>query len=344
MGSIWIRYILPAFSDRLHIIGLVDFRENILHQQAEILGIPQASRFASMDAAFRAIANRQISAEICIVVLPPSTHRAAVLGAADLGLDILCEKPIADTWESTVQLYREVRRRDIRMQVVQNYRFTAQALAFRTLLREGTYGELNYLIARFAADYRRWGSWGAEFRHEITHPLLLEAAVHHFDQLRNFAGADFDWISGQDWRPPFAATGFRGECCALFLGAMTNGVKVMYEGSAVTAGPNHDWEHEIYRAECEGGVYVLRSDGRIVRRTATTVETFSPADILGAHPSWTRHQAIVSQFLDWLDYGTKPETHLEDNLRTCAAVFAAIEAAETGRRISVTQRISEAVA
>ena len=35
---------------------------------------------------------------------------------------------------------------------------------------------------------------------------------------------------------------------------------------------------------------------------------------------------MLREFLDWLDGGTTPETALDDNLRTAATIFGAIEA------------------
>ena len=74
------------------------------------------------------------------------------------------------------------------MQVVQNYRYTVPNLTLREVLRGGALGRLNYLVGRFAADYRLYGSWGKAFRHEIPHGLLVEGSIHHFDMLRNLAG------------------------------------------------------------------------------------------------------------------------------------------------------------
>ena len=63
------------------------------------------------------------------------------------------------------------------------------------MLTSGRLGRLNYLVSRFAADYREYGSWGI-FRHEILHALLVEGGIHHFDQIRNLAGAHCATIFG----------------------------------------------------------------------------------------------------------------------------------------------------
>ncbi len=91
-------------------------------------------------------------------------------------MDILSEKPIADTWEACRDIYSAVTRARLKMQVVQNYRYYRPMLTLREVLRRGDLGRINYIMARFAKDYRVYGSWGAIFRHEIRHSLLIEAA------------------------------------------------------------------------------------------------------------------------------------------------------------------------
>jgi predicted dehydrogenase len=47
------------------------------------------------------------------------------------------------------------------------------------------------------------------------------------------------------------------------------------------------------------------------------------------------HYAVIRQFLDWLDGGSPPITVLDDNLKTMALTFAAVEATHTGNRVEV---------
>jgi hypothetical protein len=51
--------------------------------------------------------------------------------------------------------------------------------------------------------------------------------------------------------------------------------------------------------------------------------------------TWDGHQALPSQFLDWLDVGPPPETTLTDNLQSAALLFAAIQASETSQTVDV---------
>ena len=120
-----------------------------------------------------------------------------------------------------VAIYQAVQKADVKMQVVQNYRFTSRILTVKKAIKDGHIGEPNYIMARFATDYRRRGAWGM-FRHEIPHSLLVEGAVHHFDQIRNLAESDCQTISGWEWNPGHPS--FDGECCGTYVMRMTNGL------------------------------------------------------------------------------------------------------------------------
>ncbi|MBV9175390.1 MAG: Gfo/Idh/MocA family oxidoreductase [Chloroflexi bacterium] len=75
MAETWIRQILPRFSERLEIVGLVDVSERALAQSGDFLELPDDQRFTGMDAAFDAV-----DADFCLVVIPAAFHKSAAAG------------------------------------------------------------------------------------------------------------------------------------------------------------------------------------------------------------------------------------------------------------------------
>lgn len=331
MAKIWIRYFLPSFSDRLEIIGLVDIVPEILAEQAEFLELPSYCRFTNIQEAFDAVRQGQVEPDVCIVVVPPHVHKQAVEQAAALNIAVLSEKPIADSWESCMEIYNAVKKSNIKMQVVQNYRYTPWIVQAKQVLSESELGQINYVIARFAADYRIRNSWGAPFRHEIPHALLVEGGVHHLDQLRHLTGTDFLSVSGTDWRPVFSAGSFDGECCALFVCRMHSGAIAVYEGSCIAAGTVNSWNDEMFRLECEKGAIIIRKDTitRIVNQESEVIQVQNTA------LEWEGHYRAIEAFLNWLDGSPPPSSVIDDNIKTAAAVFAAIHASETQSVVNV---------
>ena len=329
MAGAWARRFVPLHGERVEIVGLVDVNEAVLNETGEAIGLAPARRFTSIAAALE----RVDDAECCFVAVPPAFHEEAVVGAAWRGLHVLSEKPLSDTWEGCVRIRRAVADAGVKMAVMQNYRFLGTTLTVREVLRSGRIGRVNYVVARFAADYREWLSWGAEFRHRIPHALLLEGAVHHFDRRRNLSGGDCRTIAGWEWNPPWSTS--KGEFNALYALKMTYGVHATYEGSGTAGGEQNTWHEEAYRAECEEGAVTVGRD-RIVRihrfRRGGGLTT---EEVPLLRPPLEGHAAVIGQCLDGLDGGAAPETTLEDNVKSAAIVFAAIEASRTSQALDV---------
>lgn len=332
MAEGWIRRILPPFHDRLQIVGLVDVSETALHASGDFLRLEHSQRFTDMAHAFDAV-----EADCCIIVVPAAFHAQAAVAAAERNLHVLCEKPLANTWAACTAIYNAVHRTNVKMQVVQNYRHGAPIQTMKAVLQSGQLGRLNYVVARFADDCRQYDSWRR--RHELPHALLMDGAAHHLDMLRNLTGADCTQISAVEWNPPWSSS--RGEFCALCLLRMSNGVACTYEGNATAAGEQNAWHQELYRAECEDGSVSVGADQvvRILRHTRGAGVRVEP--VPAVESALDGHAAVVSEFVDWLNGAHAPATALEDNVRSAAMVFGAIESARTCQAVDVARMVSD---
>src|SRR4051794_26581109 len=132
MASSWIRGTLPQFRDRVKIVGLVDVSEPALADSGDFLGLDDRQRFTQLAPAFETV-----EADFCVVVIPAAFHKAAALHAPERSLPILCEKPLADTWSACREIYQGVTRANVKMEVVQNYRYHAPMLAMKAVLASG---------------------------------------------------------------------------------------------------------------------------------------------------------------------------------------------------------------
>jgi predicted dehydrogenase len=167
--------------------------------------------------------------------------------------------------------------------------------------------------------------------------------------LRNLTGGDCHTIAGWEWNPPWSTS--KGEFNAMYALKMTNGVHAAYEGNGTAGGEQNTWHEEAYRAECEEGAATVGRD-RIVRihrfrrgggLVAEEVPLVKPANPGHAALRDQGHGAVIGQFLDWLDGGPAPETTLEDNVRSAAIVFAAIEASRTNQTVDVAAMVEGGV-
>jgi predicted dehydrogenase len=330
----WVRQFIPAFSDRLQIAAIVDSNPEPLNKSADLLDIPTERRFTAMEDAFASV-----EADCCFLVIPPAPRPGAVKLAVERGLPILCEKPISDSWEAALAIYRMTQEAGVKLSVVQNYRYTTRIRTLKGVLTSGELGRVNYIVCRFAADFTIETAGGA-FRHQIPDAMIYEGAEHHLDMFRNLADADVAWVAGTQWNQPWST--FSSNCCAAFLLEMSNGIVGQYEMTHITRGHETTWHHEYYRVECEHGAAVIDADDvvRVIRRTADGMEHVT--EVAPDEREFEGHFAVIDEFLNWLDGGPMPLTEATDNMRTAALTFAAVEASRTRRVVEVPGMLTAA--
>lgn len=343
MARGWIRTFWEPFQDRVTFAGLVDVNRTALDDSGDHLGLPASARFANTAEAFD-----KVEADFCCIVTPPAFHQEAVEMACARKMDILSEKPIADSWEACCVVYRAVSAAGVKMMVTQNYRYTPRILTLKQAVAE--LGAVNYVVGRYASDYRVRNSWG-KFRHEIPHTLLVEGGIHHLDQIRNLSDADCRTITGYEWHPGQVrgdngrwkgSNSFDGEPCSLLVMAMTNGSFAHYEGNNLEVGKTNSWSHECYRVECEGGAAVLDKDHTVRIEERGDGGTLKVREVPAVKPRWEGHFAMPALFLDWLDGSETPPTALQYNIQSNAMMFAAIEASSGGVVVDVQKMVQVA--
>jgi predicted dehydrogenase len=231
------------------------------------------------------------------------------------------------------------------MGVTMSHRFDRDKTTLREELRSGRWGELDYIVCRFTCDCRKYGSWGAAFRHEIPDSLMIEGAVHHLDILADLAGAKCDSLYAQTWNPRWGE--FKGDSQGLVTMRFENGKRATYEGAKTNAVGLNGWEEEYFRAECEKGTLVLNR-----RRLESFPYDPDKTWNLGTEgqgqeipmleqPKWA-NTWLVEKFVRWLDGGEPMETNVEDNLQSMALVFSAIESSRTCQSVKVQTLLEEA--
>jgi predicted dehydrogenase len=328
-GAVWCSQFLPRLraTGKAECVAAVDLAPEALRNAREHLGVPAERCFGD---ARRAIA--EVEADFAIVVVPPAYHEEVVGLALDRGLDVLCEKPIAGDMAACARILERVRRSGRRMAITMSHRFDQDKQTLSRLLRGGAHGRLDYLVGRNTWACRAFPAWGA-FRYRIPDPLLVEGLVHHFDCMRELAGADAATVYARSWNPPWSE--FAGDCQAMVTVEMANGVRVLYEGAKANASELNGWTRDYWRAECEHAT--LELDERRLRAITGSGANRAAAELpLDDRPAWG-NAWLAERFVDWRAGGEPPPTTIEDNIQCAALLFAAIESAHAGRPVDVQE-------
>ena len=337
-GEWWCRDFLPPLirEGRLEISAVCDRNEERLAAAVKYLGIRDDQCYTDAGRAFS-----ENKADFAIIVVQPWYHEEIVDLALSHNMDILSEKPIADTLETSVRIAGKVKRAGRKMGVTMSHRFDQDKTSLREELRSGKWGMPDYLIGRFTCNLRQYGSWG-EMRHKMGDPLIMEGAVHHLDILADLAGAPCRELYAQTWKSAWAE--YAGDCNAMVQMTFENGVRAFYEGAKSNAVTLNGWANEYIRAECREGTLILdqRKLGVYPYCGYTGITpgpTVPMREIpLIEQPKWA-NTWLLEKFLDWLDGGPAMETDVESNLQSVALAAAAIRSSRLGKPVMVQEML-----
>jgi predicted dehydrogenase len=125
-------------------------------------------------------------ADIVDICLPTFMHEEFVTKAAEKGMHVICEKPLALTVEAVDRMLAAVRKAGVTFMVAQVLRFFAHYTKCRELVRDGSLGNVFFASASRLAEPPRWADW---FRDpDKSGGALFDLQVHDLDYLMNLFG------------------------------------------------------------------------------------------------------------------------------------------------------------
>ncbi|TWO32806.1 Gfo/Idh/MocA family oxidoreductase [Seonamhaeicola sediminis] len=125
------------------------------------------------------------------IITPPETHFEMCKFAADQGVHIICQKPLAPTYEESKKIVDYVASKGVRFVVHENFRFQPWHREIKKLISNNEIGDL------FSLNFRsRMGDgWGDDaylarqpYFRDYKKLLIYETGVHFIDTFRCHAG------------------------------------------------------------------------------------------------------------------------------------------------------------
>jgi predicted dehydrogenase len=342
-GARWCELFLPpnVADDTVEVVAAVDVDEAAHENATDHLDLTAEDCYTDAETAFA-----EVPADCCALVVPPQFREDLVSAALAHDLDILAEKPIAETLPGAVRIADQVAAADAKMGVTMSHRFREDVTTIRRRVQEGVYGPVDYLVCRYAVNARTRGSW-VERLYDVEDPLLLDGAIHHLDLLSALADGDPETVYAQAWNPEWSD--FADDPQGLVTVTFEEGTRALYEGANTNAVSLNGWGNEYLRAECRDATAVLHAHE--LREFAYDADDEGCLDAVdfedGEHvplderDKWS-NAWLIEQFVDWLEGGDPMPTHVEANLESMALVFAAIESAESGESVAVRDVLERA--
>ncbi len=285
-------------------------------RRADEFGIPRV-----YDDVSAMLLNERI--DVLDVASPRDTHIPLVEAAAERGIAVICQKPLAPTLAEGEALLRQLAGRT-RVMINENWRFRAWYRQIAEWLRQGEAGEplsvdISIMSSGFIADKHgvRPALERQPFMAHEPRLMIAEVLIHHLDVAR--------WLLGPlrvvAARARHHVPDVRGETLATILLETSTGAPVVISGTMAAPGfpPSTQDQFDLIGAK---GSIVLRG---------TTLELLGPHSCCKSYDPKEGYQAsfdaTIAHFVACLENGSRFETDIVDNLETLRLVEHAYWAA-----------------
>ena len=329
----WSYYQLAGWNEtgEVECVALYNRTKSKAERLAAQFGIPQSAVYDDAEAL---LANESIDfVDICTGV---ETHYLFTKMAAERGLPVVCQKPMATTLEEAEAMVDVCRKAGVALYINENWRWQHAIRAFKHTLDQGRIGK----VFRARIDYRNSFPVfdNQPFLKELDQFILTDIGSHILDTAR-FLFGEAKSLYCQTYR---VHPDIKGEDVATVTLSMESGATVVCVMSYATK-REHDRFPETYiEVEGDRGFLELAPDFWIRETTAdgTHASRHQPPHYEWANPAYdVPHSSIVpcqlnlARALKGLETG---ETSGDDNLKTVQLVFKSYDSAATNQVIQLS--------
>lgn len=270
--------------------------------------------------------------DICTAV---ELHAEQTLMAAQRGLPVVCQKPMATTLEEAERMVKGCREAGVPLFINENFRWQYPIRQFKRILDEGRIGK----PFRARVDYRNSFPVfeNQPFLKDLEQFILTDIGSHILDVARYLFG-DATTLYAHTYR---VHPDIKGEDVATVMMTMDGGMTVVCDMSYATKREHDYFPQTFIEIEGDRGFLELAPNYWIRETTdaGTLAQRFVPPRYPWADPAYDQvHSSIVpaqADFAQALHNGTQAETNGADNLKTVRLVFGSYESASTGQVLGV---------
>ena len=312
--------------EQLQVAAVVDLKLEAAQKRIDDFHLEGAAASDDLDKTLR-----DVRADFLIDLTIPDAHCDITCKALQAGLHVIGEKPMASTMEHAKRMVRASEESGRLYMVSQSRRWDTKHATIARAVASGTIGRLTSMHCDFFLAAHFGG-----FRDEMTSPLFLDMAIHHFDLARMLGRVDATSVYAEEFNP--VGSWYKGDVNGHCLFSLSDNVRFTYRGSWCSEGCHTGWNGDwrligtkgtiVYHADHTIRCEVVASDEGFVRPKQTIILPEVPVDPGGMHGG-------LREMLRFLRTGAKPQTECHDNIKSLAMVHAAIASARSGRREDV---------
>lgn len=331
----WAKYQLPAWLELEGIEPVALYNRTI--SKAQSLG-KQYNISSCYDNVEELLQKEQL--DFVDIITDVDTHAPFVRMAAEKGLPVICQKPMAPSVQLAHSMLDICTRKNIPFYIHENFRFQAPIRRLKALLEEGIIGRPFKASIKFCTAFPVFDN--QPFLAELDHFILTDVGSHLFDVCRFLFGE----VASLYCQSAGITPGIRGEDVANTLLTMHSGLHCYLEMSFASILEKDAFPQTFILIEGEKGSLHLTSDYeiRITTSKGTTAVIAAPVNYPWMDPAYAVvHSSIVDcnrNILQALQGRGQAETTVKDNFETVKLVWAAYQSIEN-RAVVDLKKFSE---
>lgn len=266
------------------------------------------------------------------IITPPETHFEMAKFAADRGINVICQKPLAPTFEEAEKIVNYTKNAGIRFMVHENWRFQPWHREIKKLLQRNEIGAIHFMNWR-----KRMGDgWGENayiprqpYFRDYPRLIVYENGIHFIDTFR-FLGGEIKRVFAQlkKLNPVIA-----GEDFALInFEFVDSNLLAVWDANRYNEPnyPNPRLTFGEFQIDGLQGTIRLYSDGKITIQKLGKPEIEHSYKFRAINFSGDCVYATQRHFIDCLISGREFETNGIDYLKSLKVQEAVYQSAKTG--------------
>jgi UDP-N-acetylglucosamine 3-dehydrogenase len=260
--------------------------------------------------------------DVVDVCTPPTAHREPTIAALEAGRPVICEKPLARTWDDALSMVRASETTGVPLYVAHVVRFFPEFARVHDVVATGGIGKPGVYRSSRVGSLPRWGTWFAD--EAQSGGVLLDVMVHDFDFAR--------WCCGEVERIFVRRARWSGEPGGEHAFAL-----LRFKGGAIghieggwSRPPGNFFTHVEIAGD--GGLVEVKSDKE--RTIQARLHSGEPITFEN-QPADDPYLAELRHFKECIETGRPPLVTARDALAALQISLAGIESARTGKPIAL---------
>lgn len=239
-------------------------------EDVEVVGLsarnlPKAQAFAreqGVPQVYTSVAQMldELKPDMLDIITPPETHFKYVEQAARRRIAVICQKPVAPTYEQAEELVRTAEKAGIFLAIHENFRFMPWYRQARALIEDGTLGALHTLLFRFRPGDGQGPNAYLDrqpYFQQMKRFFIHETGIHYVDTFRYLLGEVVALQAHLRRMNPVIA----GEDAGYVVFEFGNSATGLLDGNRLNDHPADNCRLTLGEMWLEGSSGVLRLDG-----------------------------------------------------------------------------------